>query len=426
MTESISENQRESPQAWWRILGVFFLACIVVIARRPGSVFNPQFYAEDGQVFFQDAYNNGWWSSLLCPHVGYFQAVPRIGAALALLVPLSFAPLVLNLIAIAGQALPASLLISSRSARWGSLRYRCLLAATYLVLPNLSELGTNITNVQCFLALSGFLLLVSAAPRTALAQIFDALFLLLFGLSGAYCIFLLPIALLQLREDRSRWRICQTAVLVGTALLEAWSLLVLDPTGRVHYRLGNSLVWFTRVVAGQVYLGVLIGRNVLGSLPGNVMFLFLAAIALCCTCLVVVCAIRASLPMKLFLLFSSIFLAAALVSPLLPVPPGYSLWQLMAEAWGSHYWFFPNLAFAWTLLWCVHARPDGLRVAAGFLLFFMAIATIRDFRQTALKDLNFRDYAHQFQAVPSGEKFRIPINPANWSMWLVKHPDKSR
>jgi hypothetical protein len=153
-------------------------------------------------------------------------------------------------------------------------------------------------------------------------------------------------------------------------------------------------------------------------------FSFLVAIY--STVLVAVCATRGSMSMKLFLLFSSIVLAASLVSPLIPVPPGYSLWELMAEAWGSHYWFFPNLAFAWTLVWCFNTRPDILKVASGFLLFFMAIAIVRDFREAPLKDLKFRDYARQFDAAPPGEEVQIPTNPAGWSIRLIKHPGNSR
>ena len=416
-----TEDVRESPQRWWLHVGIFVLACVVVIARRPGSIFHPQFYAEDGQVFFQDAYNYGWLPALFRPDGGYFHAIPRLGAALALLVPLSLAPLVLNVIAIMGQALPVNLLVSARSAAWGNPRYRYLLAAIYLVLPNLSELGTNITNVQCFLALSAFLLVVASNSQTRAGQTFDFVFLLLFGLSGPYCIFLLPIAVFQSWKHRDRWRIAKAAVLAATALVQMWSLLIFDYAGRPHFALGTRPEWLIRILGGQVYLGVLIGTNILAATRGAGMFLFLALVAIGCTVLVAVCAAKAPEQMKLFLLFSLIVLAAALTSPMLPARPGYTLWELMAAAWGSHYWFFPNLAFAWTLVWCLYARPSILKVTAGFLLSLMAFAMVRDFRQPALKDLKFQEYVRQFEAAAPGEKMRIPINPGNWSVSLVKH-----
>lgn len=422
MSARIGQNARYVLRNWLPHAGVFALACVAVIARRPSSVFNAQFYAEDGRVFFQEAYNFGWWSALIRPYGGYFHAVPRLGAALALYVPLSFAPLVLNIIAIAGQALPVNLLLSNGSAQWGSLRYRCLLAATYLALPNLSELGTNITNVQCFLALSAFLLLAAATPRTHVGQTFDLLFLLLFGMSGPYCILLLPIAVSQAWKHRDRWKSMQAAVLAGTTVVEACSLLIFDHASRPRYALSaHSAVWLIRILGGQVYLGVLIGTNTLASMGGQGILLVLAVAAICCSALVAICAAKASEEMRLFLIFSLFVLTASLVSPMLPIRPGQSLWESMAGAWGSHYWFFPNLAFAWTLVWCFHTRPAIVRIIAGYLLFFMTIAILRNFRQFALKDMNFQDHVKQFAAAPSGQKVCIPINPDDWSMWLIKH-----
>jgi len=420
MSEILERHTQQTRHNWWLQCGVFIFACLMVIARRPGSILQAQFYAEDGRVFFQDAYNYGWWSALLRPYGGYFHAVPRLGASLALLVPLARAPLVLNVIAIVGQALPITLLVSGRSAEWGNLRYRCLLAAIYLALPNLSELGTNITNVQCFLALSAFLLLMASKPQTAVGQIFDLLFLLLFGLSGPYCILLLPIVILHSWKHRDRWRRMQAAVLAITSLIEGWGILILDRSGRPHFALGADPVWLIRILGGQVYLGVLIGTNELGSIPGLRMFLFLAFVAVCCTALVVICAAKASEQMRLFLLFSLLVLAASLISPMLPERSGYSVWQSMAGAWGSHYWFFPNLAFAWTILWCFHFRSVILRIVAGYLLFFMAIAMVRNWREPALKEMHFPDYARQFEAAPPGKEVHIPINPENWTIWLIK------
>jgi len=180
---------REWVLGLWQHCALFLFACLVVVSRRPDAVLHPQFWAEDGRVFFQEAYNLGGWHSLFRPYAGYFHTVPRLGAWLALILPLAMAPLILNLIAIAIQALPVNLLLFSRSSAWGSLRYRALLACIYLVLPNMREIGANIANSLSLLALSGFILLVASPPKSVIGRVFDILTLLLFGLSGRYCIF---------------------------------------------------------------------------------------------------------------------------------------------------------------------------------------------------------------------------------------------
>lgn len=95
---------------------IFALVFVLLVSRRPDAVFHPQFYAEDGTVWFADAYNFGWaaithlayrnWNS------AYFSLLTRLVAELALSFPFSKAPLVFNLVALSVAALPVNLLIS--------------------------------------------------------------------------------------------------------------------------------------------------------------------------------------------------------------------------------------------------------------------------------------------------------------------------
>ena len=150
----------------WQHGAIFLFACLLLISRRPEAILHAQFYAEDGHVWFADAYNLGFWDTLFRAQDGYFQTFSRLGGALAVLAPMVLAPLVLNVIAIAAQALPASLLLMGRSSEWGSFRFRALLAAAFLALPNCTEPSFGITESQWMLAFSAFLLLVAREPRS--------------------------------------------------------------------------------------------------------------------------------------------------------------------------------------------------------------------------------------------------------------------
>jgi hypothetical protein len=119
--------------------------------------------------------------------------VPRLGAALAQLVPFSRAPLVMSILQIALLALPVNLILSSRSAGWGSLGFRALMATIYLALPDNTEISYGISGAQWPLALCAILLIVAAAPRNRTERILDSVLFLLAGLSGPSCILLLPI-----------------------------------------------------------------------------------------------------------------------------------------------------------------------------------------------------------------------------------------
>src|SRR3954469_12775577 len=126
----------------------FLLAALAVISRRPDAISNPQFFAEDGNVWFAEAYNYGWARALAITHTGYFQTLPRLGAALALAVPLQHAPLVMNLVGLVLQVAPVVFLLSARAERWAPLRIRVLMALAYLALPNISELDVSIMEAQ--------------------------------------------------------------------------------------------------------------------------------------------------------------------------------------------------------------------------------------------------------------------------------------
>jgi hypothetical protein len=404
----------------WQYIAILIFACSIVIARRPDAVSHAQFYTEDGKVWFSDAYNLGWGTALFRAYHGCFEFLPRLGAALSLLVPFAVAPLVLNLIAIALQAIPVLILLSPRSSAWGRLRFRIFLAAMYLALPNCGEINAGIACSMWVLALIAFLLLVASQPRNVGVRLLDLSLLLLCGLTGPFCILLLPIALFLLWTRRSHWQWAAVVVLSITCLVQAWALLIRDPAGRDHVALGASPSWFIRILGGQVYLGTLLGGNQISLRPGQSFLIFLACVAIGGTVIIAICLAKSNVEMKLFLLFSAAILAVSLLSPKAQPPGGMSVWNLLAAAPQSHYWFFPTLAFAWSLVWCLNSRIQLLQIAAAALLLLMFVGFFRDWRYHAFDDLQFANHAKRLAAAPQGAVILIPINPPGWRMELIK------
>jgi hypothetical protein len=415
-----SQHQQTGLQPWQQGL-IFLLACAVIVSRRPDALFHAQFWNEDGHVFFADAYNFGWWSALFRCYEGYFHACPRLGAALALLVPLSLAPLVLNLIAIGIQALPANLLLSSRSSAWGSLRFRTLLAVTYLALPNCWEIDANITNSQWLLALNAFLLLAAFTPRSAAGRFFDLCILLLCGLTGPLCILLFPIAAILVWRYRDRWRWVEAGILAAACLVQAWSLFNGGFSSRPHYPLGASPAMFARILAGQVYLGTLLGSNALAAHPGLGRLIVFTCIAASGTIFVAICFLRSPLQMRLFLLFSSMIMVALLIAPTPGPLNGVTVWEVLVGGGAARYWFFPTLAFAWSILWCFQSRTLVLKTVSAALLCVMCFGVALRWRHPAFQDAHFAEYARSFESAPEGMAVTIPESTPGWNLRLVKH-----
>ncbi len=127
---------------------IFFLVLAVLISRRPDLFLRPQFFAEDGAIWYAQAYNRGWIASLLIPNAGYLNAVQRLAAGLALTVPLKFAPLLMNCCGLLIQALPVPVLLSARCRTWASLQMRLGMAAIYVFIPNAPEVHVVVTDSQ--------------------------------------------------------------------------------------------------------------------------------------------------------------------------------------------------------------------------------------------------------------------------------------
>src|SRR3954464_4965666 len=115
----------------------FVIALLLMIARRTDILTNAMFWAEDGAVFYADAYNHGW-ASLVQPYAGYFQLFPRFLFDVAALLPVRWVPLVGVWTALLVRAALPAFIFSSRLA-WIDWRAKVALTAYYLLMPNLAE-----------------------------------------------------------------------------------------------------------------------------------------------------------------------------------------------------------------------------------------------------------------------------------------------
>jgi len=405
--------------AWW--LAVCAVTVALLVLRRPDAVLNPQFFAEDGAVWYQQACNDGAINSLLRTNNGYFQTFSRFVAIIALGVPLARAPLVLNLTAILVEALPALFLVSSRMRNLGGLPLRGALALLYLMVPNAGELHANITNAPWNLAVLAFLVLIAETPRSWAGRVFDLTVMVLTAVTGPFCILLLPVAILYVGFRQKTWKTVLLAVLAGGVMLQALALLLAGHQ-RTHQQLGASLVGFCRIVAGQVILPVLQGRNRLDHLAHSARGVSILA------CLVTVLAAlvfgyalrRGSLELRSFVLFAMLLLAASLAFPT-PNATGDQWGPLQQPGGVARYWYIPEMAAMAVVLWLLgKGRPAALRVAAAVLICFMVFGAVKHWRYTSFPDLHFAEYARRFAQLPPGASLKIPINPQRWEMTLVR------
>jgi hypothetical protein len=416
-------------QTWWRslegcdglgrsALGWTFLAVMLLLCtRRPDLLLHPQFYAEDGAIWYAQAYNLGWLHSMAIPDGGYLNSLQRLGAGVTLLFPFFMAPLLMNLLGMMVQVLPANALLSRRCATWGPLPMRVVMAAIYIAVPNAQEIHVVLTNSQWHLALLAVLIAFGAPPKTWKGKVLDVALFLIFSISGPFPLLLVPLMLVFWWVRRADWTLVQLAFLLPGTLLQAYFL---HTTVRIApMPLGASPVLLLRIVSGDIFLSAMVGSNYhTGLLPVPVLMLVLvmalAIIAFGCW--------RGGVSLTLFTIFSVLTLAGGLKSPLIAGP--HPLWVLLLSDVGARYWFYPMMVFLWSGVVAAFAADPGakwFRWTGRALLSLLLVGVVRQWIYPPYTRHEFRPYAEQFEHLQPGQSEVIPIYPEGTVMIVRKH-----
>src|SRR4028118_535532 len=161
---------------WIGLLTVSLLLWV----RKPDSFHNPQFWAEDGSIFFGQQVQLGARAHLE-PYAGYFNAVPRLVASLTALLPHRHAPALYNAAALLVLLALAWKLYSPRLG----LRWPLPFALAVVLVPHPGgEVFVCLANVQWILALLLLAVLLQRSPESGAQAAGDAGVVLLSGLPG--------------------------------------------------------------------------------------------------------------------------------------------------------------------------------------------------------------------------------------------------
>ncbi len=396
------------------------LIVAAIVSRRPDAVFHAQFWAEDGTIWFASVYNLGLAHALALPQNGDFQSFPRLACGFAMLFPLSKAPLVTNLLAIFVQALPPVFLLTRRFAYVAGQPVRVLMALLLLALPTSFEVHANVSNSMTFLALLAFLVLVAGPPTSKAWRVFDVVVICLSGATGAFAVFLLPIAVLLFWFRRRPWTGVLLGIEVCVATIQGITIIRTAAGSRSPAPLGATPSLFMRIVGAQLIVHPLLGLKFL-SLHANIaipvcVIAFVAALLLAAY---VFC--KAPLELRLLMLFGALLLAGALRSPMVSlVHPQWP--DLLLPGCGGRYWVIPVISFFWAYVWMLGRERPAIIRAAGVLAIAAALWTGSVYwHYQPFVNLNFPQYAAEFQQIPAGQEFTIPINPPGWKVVLHKH-----
>ncbi len=182
---------------------VTVLAVIVWYARAPFAV--NRLWAEDGRNWLQDALQAGPIESFGRADVGYYHSIPRVGSAIASLVPLRQAAVATWIFGAAVVAwFVITVFVSSRTwlPHWLA---RATLALALVLLPvQREETIGSVANLHFIMLFVGLIVLISE-PRSTLERLNGSALLLLLGLSTPIALALVPFAAWRVFR-RHPWR----------------------------------------------------------------------------------------------------------------------------------------------------------------------------------------------------------------------------
>jgi hypothetical protein len=399
----------------WRWQVVIFLASLIaVFTRLPGALLHPQFFAEDGWVWYQQAYNLHWLRSLSIAQAGYLQTLPRLVAGVTLLFPMQWAPLLMNLAGAVIQVLPVTALLSHRSTPWGPLPVRMLMAALYLAIPNAPEIHIVLTNAMWHLAVLQALIAFSVPPLGWRGRVSDVVLFAIGSMSGPFCILLLPFVFAYWWIRRYRWTLVVLGILFVGVVLQVLTLM--HAVRAPGAPLGVTLVRLLRILAGNIFVNSMIGSG------GAYMRIPLLVVAALGGLAIMVWGWRsAPLAVRLYIAFAACALIASLRDPLL-LGNTIPRWEVLGNVASIRYWFLPSLMFLWSAAWCTWGGRSRLVRCAGLgVLLLTSIGVVRKWSYPPWPPSHFNADVERFQTLKPGEHMIFYVyDPGGRTMELVK------
>jgi len=393
------------------------ISLVVMIARRPDILSNAVFWAEDGAVYFADAFNKGALSALFLPYAGTLQLFPRMIYGLATVLPLRFVPLFGVWAALLVRAAIPAFLFSSRFT-WIDWRAKVAIAAYFLLMPNLAEVHANPANTHWYLGLYLLAVVLADAPRTIGWKIHDWVALVLAGLSGPMILFVLPAllfrALAQRGTPNGRWSLLAGAV--ALALIQL-CLLVVTAVGTGPHAAADTGVFSVPVMlVSRVILGFITPNRWIGALSALVIAvpaLFLGAAVM------IAVFVRGDWRAKGVAVVPVLIVIAAIYTPIFRLSE--TPWAPLFGLTGEGYLVVTGIAWAVTLVYFAtiflpRLTNEGLAVlilVAGLLILF-------DFPLSPVAGPPFGPEAPRVVASAPGQDVTVPIAPPGWEMLLKK------
>lgn len=360
---------------------------------------NPQFWAEDGTVFFLGQYEFGV-SALFKDYAGYLHLVPRVIALFAdSFFPYSLIPTVYNY---SSLLVTLFVVLSIFSPRF-ELNNKPLAALAIVLIPHYgNEIFLNITNLQWILSILLIVVLLKRNPASkygslTLQYLLDISIIIICGLTGPFIVFLLPLFGYKYFQVKKKYNLL-IAVIVSIITLIQLSFITSNAASSP--KINFSLETYSQIIGHKFWGSFLLGHKIAYNQNHYV---------LSCMYLVVIFLLfwlayrQKNIYIFFFLSINFIFILATFYKfisnpEILTIPSN-----------GPRYFYIPYLMLTWSLIAWQGKYAQWKNI---FLLLILISSFKNEFRSQAFIDYNWQSYSDRIDQ----ENLAIPINPEGWSI----------
>lgn len=380
----------------WVLCGVL----ICLFFRRPDAFINPQFWAEDGTVFFKQSFDQR--PLFFTPYQGYLHLIPRIVAYLSTFFGVCAAPEIYNYISIITTVFVAHKLMSCRL----KIPHKPLIALSVVLVPHSGEVFSNLTNLQWIVSILLIILIIQESPCAKFQVISDFVVLILIGLTGPFIVIFLPLIICRLWLNKgSPYNILFFLVSSVLACIQI-SFILTGDIGNVDGLCIKPDPWINVIsnrFANTFFFGTKLAE------PGIELFI----VSMSLITFLVFSVKRSGFKKHILILliaatlvlFSTFYKFRSVPDILIPVNNG------------DRYFYLIRLFMIWTLIVLLEHKNSLIRTASITILAVMLISSLMWFQDHRLIDHDWQYHCKKIIRMED-DQILIPINPEGWFIKL--------
>ncbi len=372
---------------------------LCLFLRRPDAILNPQFWAEDGAVFFKQNFESG--PLFFTPYAGYLHLIPRIIAYFSSFAPICIIPTIYNYFSFITTIFVAYKIMGSR---W-HVPYKPLIAFSIILVPHSGEIFLNITNLQWITAILFFIFILQDDPKNLWQMIIDYSLLVIIGLTGPFVILFAPLLLFRLFiRGKSINNIIFIIISMVLALIQMFFLLKSNLTiyGNSELNIDEWLHVIVNRFSGSLFFGA---ERSEGLNRGGLSLLMIGLI------MFIIYSVKGSKYKEYLwvLLSAEVLIFISVFYKFRYVPD-----MLIPFNNGDRYFYLIRLIIIWSLIIALKHYNRHVKTISLTILMVILFSSLMWYQNQKFIDYKWKTNCKIIKDKP----VRIPINPDGWFIQL--------